>query len=529
MATIYDHLLRPVNAAALKEQQAIVKRGMRSAYAGYHPADGLTPDRLARLLRESIDGYPERYLELAEDMEERDPHYADVLGIRKRQVSGLDITVEAASDDADDQRAADLVRAAVGTDTFADELIDVLDAIGKGFSATEIIWETTANEWMPVRLNWCHPTWFEFDRDDLETLLLRDPAGPQPLAPYKWIIHRAKTKSGLTIRGGLSRLVAWSYMFKSYTAKDWAVFVERFGQPLRIGKWGAGASPEQQDTLARAVASIGADFHAVIPESMMIEFVEAKITGNMELYERRCDWLDRQVSKAVLGQTQTTDATAGGYATAKVHDGVRDDLEKADARQLMATLNRDLARPVVDLNMGPRKRYPKIKIGRPDEVDVESLVKNVATLVPLGLKVGMSTMRDKIGMPDPAPDEECLAPARAAPVDPSAPPAPGETPPVPPLKPAAQSAAAAGTVPVDAIDTGISEILAGDGWVKMVEPMIAGLSDKLAGCSSLDEVRAVLAAHLATMDTGALAETLAKAAFSARLAGRTGDDLGPTK
>jgi phage gp29-like protein len=138
-------------------------------------------------------------------------------------------------------------------------------------------------------------------------------------------------------------------------------------------------------------------------------------------------------------------------------------------------------------------------------------------------------MRDKTGMPDPAPDEECLTPPRAAPADPAAPPAPGQTPPAPPLKPAAQSAVGGATAPTDAIDTGISDILAGDGWVKMVEPMIAGLSDKLAGAGSLDEVRAVLAAHLATMDTGALAETLAKAAFSARLAGRVGDDLGPTK
>ena len=35
------------------------------------------------------------YLVLAEEMEEKDPHYASVLGVRKRAVSGITPIVEA--------------------------------------------------------------------------------------------------------------------------------------------------------------------------------------------------------------------------------------------------------------------------------------------------------------------------------------------------------------------------------------------------------------------------------------------------
>lgn len=373
--TILDQYGRPIQRAQLtQEQGGPTTRGVRQPF-GQHQANNLTPAKLGRILRESIDGDPQAYLELAEDMEERDNHYAAVLSTRKRQVAGLDISVVAASDDPEDVAAADLVRAVIDRDCFQDELIDMLDALGKSFSATEIIWDTSEGQWMPDRLEWNDPRFFNFDRNDLKTLLLRGENGDEPLKPYGWIVHRAKVKSGLTIRGGLARAVAWTYLFKSFTMKDWAVFCEAYGQPLRVGKFGPDATPEQKDVLLQAVANIGVDFAAIIPSSMIIDFVKADISGSHDLYESRLEFLDKQTSKLVLGQTSTTDAQSGTYAVGKVHDGVRDDIKVADARQLAATLNRDLVRPLVDLNRGPRKAYPKIKIGLPDEEDVTALIK----------------------------------------------------------------------------------------------------------------------------------------------------------
>lgn len=527
---------RPIPKAELKREHAApTTRGVRQPF-GNHQAPGLAPGKLARILRSAIDGDPEAYLELAEDMEERDLHYAGVLAIRKRQVAGLDISVEAAGEDADSVRDADLVREVIGRDDFMDELVDILDAIGKSFSAIEIMWDTSEGRWMPSALKWRDPRWFAFDRDDGETLLLRDVAGDLPLMYGKWIVHRAKVKSGLTIRGGLARSVAWTFLFKSFTQKDWAVFCEAYGQPLRIGKWGEGASEEEKDRLLAAVANIGSDFAAIIPQSMSIEFIKADVSGSHELYEKRSDWLDRQVSKLVLGQTATTDAQAGGYAVGKVHDGVRADIERSDAMQLAATLNRDLVRPLIDFNFGRRKSYPKIKIGRPDEVDIEKLVKNVSTLVPLGLKVGMATMRDKIGVPDPADDEELLTPSRstppAAPIGEQRPPEQDTTVTVNATRPLtsatqvalAQAAAAAAAAAADAIDRAALDIVQED-WEPMVQPIVAGLEDELMTAKSEDEARAIIARRIETMGVARLAEVLARSAFAARLAGEAGEDL----
>lgn len=527
LSPILDATGRPIVKADLKKEQGgVTTRGVRQPY-GRHQAPGLTPAKLARILRQSIDGDAEAYLELAEDIEERDLHYAGVLSIRKRQVAGLQIEVEAAGVDPESVRDADLVREVISRDSFEDELIDMLDAIGKSYSATEIIWDTSEGQWMPEALKWRDPRWFVFDVNDGDTLHLRGDAGmPEALLPFKWIVHRAKVKSGLTIRGGLARSIAWTFLFKSFTAKDWAVFCEAYGQPLRVGKFGPDASQDDKDVLLTAVASIGTDFAAIIPQSMSIDFVEASISGSHELYEKRSDWLDRQVSKIVLGQTATTDAQAGGYAVGKVHDGVRADIERSDAKQLAATLNRDLVRPLITMNHGRRKSYPKIKIGRPDEIDIEKLVKNVTTLVPFGLKVGMATMRDKIGMPDPDKDEELLVSApKAAPI---ALPAPGELAPKPAppnLKLVTQSALPFDITPSrDAIDDAADAIIASE-WEQMVSPIVIDLPAKLAAATSPEEVKVILIEAGRTMDVDTFAERLAQLTFSARISGEANEEI----
>jgi phage gp29-like protein len=502
---LLDQFERPIDMKALKKEQAgPTVSGVRSILSG-HPSWGLTPERLARLLRDSEEGDPTAYLELAEEMEEKDLHYRGVLGTRKRQVAQLEITVEAATDEPEDVKDADLVRELINRDELQDDLVDVLDALGKGYSVTEIMWDTSGREWRPARFEFRDPRWFRFDPIDGRTLRLLDEAGQlQPLAPFKFIVHQPRLKSGLPIRGGLARAVAWSYLFKTFDLKDWVVFAEIFGMPLRLGKYHPGASEEDKDALLRAVVNISRDAAAIIPESMAIDFPEAGgKTGSVDLFERLAEYLDRQVSKAVLGQTATTDAIKGGYAVGRTHDGVRGDIEQSDARQLAATLNRDLVRPYIDLNRGPRHAYPKLVIGRAEQTNVPEMSDALAKLVPLGLKVEQSVIRDRLGLPDPEEDAEVLAPPAQAAF---------------PALTKAMARAKAGTRPardetddlVDQVETLATPILA-----DMVE-RIRRVVDEAA---TLEEAQALLATLFPGGDTDDLAEILARAMMASDLQG----------
>lgn len=418
MVALFDAYGRYIVKESLVEEKAgPTLTGVRQPFSD-HPSRGLTPDRLAAILLAAEEGDATSYLELAEDMEEKDPHYAAVVATRKRAVAGLEITVEAASDSQGDVAAADLVRDFLTRDELREELFHMLDAVAKGYSVTEILWDTGGDRWFPRRLAWRDPRFFEFDRAG-EELLLKTDSGPQPLEAYKYIIHRSNTKSGLPIRGGLARPAAWFYLFKNYDIKSWIRFLEVFGLPLRMGKYGQGATEADKQTLLRAVRNIASDAAAIIPDSMLIEFISGQASGEgTASFQSFAEYADRQTSKLVLGQTGTTD-TGQYVGTSDAHREVRDDIEVSDAVQLAATLNRDLVRPLVDLNLGPRRLYPRLRIAREKREDLTALIGNLNTLVPMGLDVEVSVIRDKLGLPEPAPGAKVLTAPAAAPMGPA--------------------------------------------------------------------------------------------------------------
>lgn len=499
-----------------KEIAAPTLTGVRSPLSGY-PADGLNPVRLASILREADAGDPLRYLELAETIEERDLHYLGVLGTRRRSVSQIDITVEAASDAPADVKIADTIRDWLRRDELTEELFDILDCIGKGYSFTEIIWDNSEGQWRPDRLTRRDPRWFRFERANLATpLLIGEHGEEQPLEAYKYIFAVIQAKSGIALRSGLARAAAWAWMFKAFTQRDWAIFTQTYGQPLRLGKFGAGASDEDKDTLFRAVANIAGDCAAIIPEGMSIEFVETSSVGQTaDLYEKRADWLDRQVSKAVLGQTATTDAVTGGLGSGKEHRQVQEDIERADARALAAILNRDLIRPWVDLEFGPQARYPRLVIARPEKEDLKTLVEAVAALVPLGLRVEQSELRDRLGLSEPAADAEVLSkPASEVPPPVAYPKAKPS-----PLAPQAALADLPDT-PVDLIKEQLADTAA---------PGIAAMLDQieamLAAAGSFDEFRVMLLEAWPKLDSAQLAAALAEGLLAAHLGGRVSAEM----
>ena len=509
--TLYDHAGRPIDTRALRREHAGPSIVAGRSVLAAHPAGRLTPQRLARILRESADpgrGAAEEYVELAEEMEEKDLHYLGVLSTRKRQTAQIGVTVEPASDAADDVRDAELVRKFFDRENVDDELVDILDALGKGYSVAEIDWETSERQWMPRRLIHRPPQWFDFDPETGQELRLRTEDGRQPLAPFKFVTHVARVKSGLPVRGGLARAAAWSWLFRSCTLRDWVRFVEAYGHPLRLGRFPPGADPDDKAVLYRAVRNIAADAAAVVPEGMDIQFVDdTTVRGRAEVFERLIAYLDSRVSIAVLGQTLTTEqGDRGSQALGAVHNLVRADIERSDARQLAAVLRRDVAVPLVALNHGPRTAWPRIVIQRESATDLKLLSEALEKLIPLGLRVRADEVRDRLGLARPAADDDVLEP-----------------PPEPPPQPAAgtASSAAARTADADPL-TRVVDAIDADEWQTLAAPLVEPVLRRAA--EDPDALLADLAAVYPDLDTEALADRLARILFVADLHGRAAEE-----
>ena len=367
----------------------------------------LTPDKLARILRNAADGDFIEYITLAEDMEETDPHYASVLRTRRAAIANIPLVVEAATDLDLDQKLADDVRGLVSTSIFRILIDNLLDAIGKGFSVCEIMWDYGGKQWIPEDYVWRDQRFFQFDQSTLSKLSVRDGTiDGMPLPKYKFVAHSPRLKTGIPIKGGIARLVAFSYMIKRFTLQNWMRFIEVFGMPLRLGRYGAGAKNEEKQVLYNAVRDIAFDSAAILPDSMRIEFQELE-QSNSDVFINMANFVDTQISKAVLGQTMTADNGAS-RAQAQVHDIVRMDIAENDGTQLQNTINAQLIIPYITLNYGVQKLYPKVIIKPPEPEDLQILTDAITKLVPLGLKVQESVVRDKFKIPDPDPGSDML-------------------------------------------------------------------------------------------------------------------------
>lgn len=394
---------------------AVAIRDVNDKFSSY-PSDGLTPVKLARIFKEADAGDPFRQMELFEEMESKDTHLFSQLQTRKLAVTGLDWEVQPFSQDGTDQEIAAFVEEQLKElDGFSDNLMDILDAIGKGISFQEIEWEYRDGHVVVGNIEYVHQKKFYYDTLT-DALMLRTEAFPGgiPLPENKFIVHRYKARSGHPSRYGVLRVVAWMYLFKNYDLKDWVSFCEVYGMPLRLGTYDATASEKDKAALMDAIVRMGTDAAGIVPSGTDIKFIESNKQSSVDIYERLARFCDEQMSKAIVGQTLTSDS-GGSYAQSKTHNDVRKDLTEADCKAVMETVRRDLIRPLVEFNFGIRAHVPYFVLNATDTDDLKETAEIVNTLAATGLEIPKSWLYKKFNIPAPENGEETIGQAPAAP------------------------------------------------------------------------------------------------------------------
>ena len=166
----------------------------------------------------------------------------------------------------------------------------------------------------------------------------------------------------------LSR-VFWNVTFKKGGMKFWVVFTEKYGMPHLIGKHPRGATKEETNTLADMLEDMVQDAIAVIPDDSSVEIQEANKSSSAEIYEKLIDKMNAEISKAILGQTLTTEiGSTGSYAAANTHMAVRQDIVDSDKKLVESVINQ-LIQWVYEINFS-REDVPKFELFEPEDVDL---------------------------------------------------------------------------------------------------------------------------------------------------------------
>ena len=422
----YGREIREVPKKPITEMLGTVQ--VRDQWSTY-PTVRLTPEKLAGIFREADNGDIVRQSELFEEMEEKDPILGSKLQTRRLAVQSLEMEILPASSSAEDKKIADAYKENHEELDLDEPLLHLLDGIGKGFGTVEINWELQGSqswincfEWIPQK-RWTytqHSAAWNVPLPKLPRLLTdAEPITGIDVPLFKVVYHRYLGRSGFAQRAGLLRGLAYYYLFKNYDIKDWIIFLEKYGQPLRLGKFPATAGEPEKKVLREALQSLGTDAAAMISDSTMLELLENKTAQTSgDLYQRAAEYFDKMYTIGVLGQTATTEGTPGKLGTESARELVREDLLRADARALAKTWRQQVVWPWVAFNYGIDKKLPRVIFPIVEAEDLNNLATTYKTLVEIGTPIPVSHVQKKFAIPEAQGDEPVLTAPQAPAPDP---------------------------------------------------------------------------------------------------------------
>jgi phage gp29-like protein len=385
-----------------------------------YPSSGLTPSRLMSILREADAGSLSAAMQLFEEIEEKDAHLYAVANMRRLAVTGLQWKVISAADvrDGVDRVAADEAAAYCAEvlgqiDGFDEALQHLSLAFGRNISLAELVWETTGRELRLVDV--CPVDFGRIVLDDLggpRILTSEQPQDGIALPPNKFIVHTPHNVAGHVTRGGLLRVTAMMYLAKNLTFKDWLIFAEVFGMPVRIARYEPSATAADKRELLNMLESIGSNAAGIFSRAVELQFIEAGRGTQGPPYERLVDFANREMSKAWLGQTLTTETTGqtGTFAASTVHEEVRKDVRADDIRKEGRTIRRDLLGPMARIQFGGMVPVPFFHRAPNRPRELRALTDLLDTAVNrLGIRVPLEWAHQTLSIPQPDGDEAVLS------------------------------------------------------------------------------------------------------------------------
>jgi phage gp29-like protein len=368
----------------------------------------LTPSRLLAYLQAADAGAPQTQFELFSEMLQKWPRLAAVENTRRLALTGLDWEVVPADGAG---QAADFCRQTLSRlERFRDVLDHLAHAIGYGIAVAELVWEDgQLVDAVPVPYSRLvadpHEPW------RLRVLTEEEPALGVALDEYpaKWIVHRPRAMAGRNFDAGLLRASALLYVAQNLSFKDWLIYSQIAGMPVRVAQFEPGTPEGDKQRLLKMLESLGTDAVAVFGKNVDLKFLEPGRSGERP-YQPLQAYCNTEITILWLGQHLTTDVgTSGSRAAAEIHDRVREDLLVSDIADEGRTLRRDLLTPVVQARFGDGAAVPVFRRSLVQAVDTKALVDTLAVAVnELGLAVSRQWVHQALGIPMPQGDEPVL-------------------------------------------------------------------------------------------------------------------------
>lgn len=195
--------------------------------------------------------------------------------------------------------------------------------------------------------------WFRYNRAG--ELLYQGPSGVSQSidTTYKFFVTRRSANYQNPYGDSILSRAYWPWYFRHNGWRFWMQYLDRFGDPLLLGK------SSKPQAMIDALNLLGVTSAVAVGLS---DELTAVTQGSQPQFATFDDAATRRIHKLILGQTLTTDASQGGsYAAANVHDRVRQDKRNADLRACATTMQA-IANALAMLRFGANAELPIFRL-----------------------------------------------------------------------------------------------------------------------------------------------------------------------
>ncbi len=148
---------------------------------------------------------------------------------------------------------------------------------------------------------------------------------------------------------------------------------------------------------------------------MSIDF-ESAATGDTDNHMSLIKWCEQSQSKAIVGGTllSQADGKTSTNAQSTTHEIQFEKIIKSDAKQLGRSITDSLISHMMRLNYPniTEDRYPAFQFDTSDIEDMTQFSESLGKLVSVGMKIPLSWAHEKLGIPEPADENEAILSAQ---------------------------------------------------------------------------------------------------------------------
>ena len=280
-------------------------------------------------------------------------------------------------------------------------------SIFTGYRVHELVWEMVNGKYLPTQVLDRPGRRFRFDAYGAPMLISRGNWQGVPVEPYQFVVSRHMPTMDNPYGMALLSSCFWPWTFKTGGWRYFVKYCERHGLPWPVGRYPAGSSDADIDTLAEALGSMIEGGYLAVQEGTGIELLVPTGSGSNLPQQNLITLCNREMSKALTSQAMIGEQLdVGARAAAETAMDRQNSVHDSD-RDISAASMAQIFKWITLFNFGEGVAPPTLEFYK-QEAAGKGRAETYQIAANMGARPSRKAMLEELDIPEAEDDQDAL-------------------------------------------------------------------------------------------------------------------------